>query len=124
MPRTVKEWAGKTDDTQAPPRVRVRVWERNGGKCHQCKRRIGAGEPWILEHVIALINGGENRESNLALTCSFCLPVKNAEDAAVKKKSASVRAKHLGIRKPKKKIKSRGFGFYESNTRQLYGDVE
>lgn len=58
------------------------------------------GERWILEHVIALINGGENAETNLALTCKNCLPEKNAEDLAIKSKTAAVRSKHIGIRKP------------------------
>jgi 5-methylcytosine-specific restriction endonuclease McrA len=37
-----------------------------GGVCHIAKRNIMAGELWDLDHVIALINGGKNRETNLA----------------------------------------------------------
>lgn len=99
MARSVPIWVGKTDDTAAPPRVRARVFERCSGKCGQCGRKIGAGESWTLEHVIALINGGRNAEDNLGVTCGWCLPVKNAADAAQKAKSARVRSKHLGIRK-------------------------
>lgn len=108
MPRSVEEWIGRTDDTPAPPRVRLRVFERCEGKCGRCGRKIGAGEKWTLEHVIALINGGANREGNMDVTCDWCLPAKNAADVAEKSKVANVKAKHLGIRQPSR-IQSQGF---------------
>lgn len=108
MARSVPEWKGRTDDTQAPPRVRARVFERCGGKCHRCGRKITAGENWTLEHVIALINGGRNAENNLSVTCDWCLPEKNAEDVAIKAKSAKVRQAHIGIR-PAPKLRGQGF---------------
>jgi 5-methylcytosine-specific restriction protein A len=100
MPREVAEWIGKTDDTPAPPRVRLRVWDRCEGKCHRCARAIPTGDAWILEHFIALINGGENRERNLCLTCSWCKPIKDAEDVAVKAETYRVRSKHILPREP------------------------
>lgn len=100
MARSVPAWVGKTDDTAAPPRVRVRVFERCEGKCGQCGRKIRPGEGWTLEHLTALINGGANAETNLGVTCDWCLPKKNAADVAQKAKSAAVRSKHLGIRPP------------------------
>lgn len=99
MSRSVELWIGKTDDTPAPPRVRLRVWERCEGKCHRCSRKIRAGERWTLEHLIALINGGRNAEDNLCLTCCNCTPIKNAEDVAEKAKVYAIRSKHVGIRK-------------------------
>jgi 5-methylcytosine-specific restriction protein A len=108
MPREVPEWIGKTDDTPAPPRVRLRVWDRCEGKCHRCARKIPTGDAWILEHLIALINGGENRERNLCLTCSWCKPVKDAEDVAVKAETYRVRSKHILPREPSR---LRGAGF-------------
>ena len=96
MTRSVDLWVGKTDDTQAPPRVRIRVFEREGGRCHACGRPIRAWcEKWTLEHRIALINGGRNAEDNLCLTCCNCLPEKNASDVAEKSKVAEIRKKHL-----------------------------
>jgi 5-methylcytosine-specific restriction protein A len=100
MARSVALWVGRTDDTNAPPRVRLRVWDRCEGKCGQCGRKIRPGEGWTLEHLIALINGGKNAEDNLDVTCDWCLPAKNAADVAAKAKTAAVRAKHLGIRQP------------------------
>lgn len=107
--RSVEEWIGKNDDSQVPPRVKLRVWERFAGKCHKCARKIPAGEAWTCEHMIALINKGPNRESNLNITCGWCLPVKNAEDVAEKSKVARVRKKHLGLVKAKRTIGGRRF---------------
>lgn len=108
MSRSVPEWQGKNDDTPAPPRVRVRVFERCAGKCGQCGRKIRAGEGWTLEHLIALINGGRNAESNLGVTCDWCLPAKNAADVAEKAKAYAVRSKHILPRGPSR-WQSRGF---------------
>jgi hypothetical protein len=79
--------------------VRVRVFDAKGGRCHKCKRKIMAGERWTCEHVQALINKGENRERNLDVTCDWCLPVKNAEDVAIKSRNYRVRKAHLGVKK-------------------------
>lgn len=103
MARTVDEWIGKSDDETPPPRVRLRVWDAKGGRCHRCGRKIGVGEHWTLEHVKALINGGENRERNLDLTCDWCLPEKNQEDVAEKSKVYSLRSKHVGAVEKKRK---------------------
>ena len=99
MPRSVPEWIGKTADTPVPPRVRLRVFERCEGKCGQCTRRVRAGEVWTCEHLVAIINGGENREKNLGVTCCNCLPEKNARDLAIKAFVAKKRKAHLGIRR-------------------------
>lgn len=99
MSRSVPEWRGKTPDTAPPDRVRVRVFEAKGGKCHRCSRKIAAGERWTCEHMKALVNGGENRERNLDVTCDWCLPVKNAEDVAEKATVYRKRKKHIGIKK-------------------------
>ena len=100
MARALDEWVGKSDDEVPPPRVRVRVFDRCKGRCGLCRRRIRAGDKWTLEHVKALINGGENVESNLDVTCSWCLPEKNAADVAEKSTIYRKRRKHLGV-KPK-----------------------
>lgn len=110
MSRVVKEWIGKTDDTPVPPRVRARVFAAKGGRCHRCTRLIDAagGEAWTCEHMVALINRGQNRESNLDVTCSWCLPIKNAEDVAEKSRVYRKAAKNIGIRKPSR-LKGQGF---------------
>lgn len=100
--RSVPEWIGDTPDTPVPTRVRLRVFNREGGKCHKCTRKISAGENWTCEHVKALCNDGENRERNLACTCSNCLPQKNAADVAEKSAVYETRKRHLGLHKPKR----------------------
>lgn len=98
MSRSTPEWIGKTDDTPVPPRVRLRVFEAAGGVCHVAKRKIRGGEPWECDHVLALINGGENRESNLAPILKEKHKVKTAADVAEKATIARRKAKHHGIK--------------------------
>jgi hypothetical protein len=58
--------------------------------------------------MIALINGGQNRESNLDVTCDWCLPAKNAEDVAEKSRVYHMASKHVLPRQPSR-IQSAGF---------------
>jgi hypothetical protein len=106
----VPEWIGATPDTPIPPRVKARVFLDHGGVCHISKRRIMGGEAWDCDHVRAIINGGENRESNLAPALKAPHREKTKADLAEKSKVARVRAKFLGVY-PKSpfKIQSRGF---------------
>lgn len=98
MSRTVAEWIGRNDDTPAPPRVRLRVFEAYGGRCHWSGQKIQPGDSWDLDHIRALINGGENRETNLApILRGKPHKDKTAADVAEKSKVARVRQKHLGI---------------------------
>lgn len=102
MSRSVPEWIGDTPDTAIPPRVRLRVLEAKDHRCHACTRKILTGESWTCEHLIAIINGGENREANLDVTCCNCLAPKNAADVAEKSMIYRKRSKHLGVDKPKR----------------------
>lgn len=111
MTRTVPEWIGKTDDTPVPDRVKARVFIKYHGRCHRSGQLIRVGDKWDVDHKKAIINGGENRESNLAPILSGKVhKEKTAEDVAIKSKTARMRAKHLGLHKSKgPKIQSRGF---------------
>lgn len=100
MTRSTPEWVATHDDQAIPPRVRLRLFERAGGRCAHCGRKIGPADKWQADHVIALANGGRHAESNLQPLCPFCHASKTAEDVAFKKKSARIRARHLGIRPP------------------------
>ncbi len=103
--RTVKEWIGKTDDSKVPDRVRQRVFDNAGGICHCCNLPIKVPfETWEADHKIALINGGENRESNLAPAHSHCHLKKTSVDVAEKSKVAAIRQKFTGAKKPKSKL--------------------
>lgn len=98
--RSTDEWIGATPDSAIPPRVRLRVFERAGGRCEECTRKLGPGDAWQADHIVALVNGGENRERNLRCLCSWCHKTKSADDVAEKAKVAAVRKKHLGIKPP------------------------
>lgn len=104
MTRAVDEWIGKTDDAKVPPRVRLRIFEREGGICHISKRKIMASDLWDLDHKIALINGGEHRESNLFPALRDKHREKTRADVAEKKAVRAKRLRHLGIHKSSKPL--------------------
>lgn len=109
MARSVQEWVAKHDDQKVPPRVRLRVFEAHGGVCYLSGRKIMPGEKWELEHVKALIHGGEHREANLRPALIAPHKVKTAEEMAIKAKTDAIRKRHLGITRPAGTIKSQGF---------------
>lgn len=98
--RSVEEWIGATPDTAIPRRVRIRVWERAEGRCQAgCGRKLRpAVDGWDLDHRVALVNGGEHRERNLQVACSWCHRAKTAEDVAEKAVVARKKRKHLGLK--------------------------
>lgn len=96
--RSTPEWIGKTPDEKIPPRVRLRIWERTHGHCHITGRKIMVGDRWEMDHIVALTNGGEHRERNLAPALLFAHREKTKLDVAEKARVASVRAKHIGLR--------------------------
>lgn len=107
--RKTKEWIGKTDDSYPPNSVRLRIFLAHGGICHISGRPIRPGERWDLEHVLAICNGGENRESNLAPALAAPHRIKTKTDRKLKAKTDRKRMTFLGIKKPKRKIPYRLF---------------
>jgi 5-methylcytosine-specific restriction endonuclease McrA len=99
--RSVAEWVGKSDDTAIPPRVKIRVFDATGGRCNECLRLITPGMGWQCDHIVALVNGGQNRETNLQPLCTLCHLHKTGRDVEVKAHTHAVRTKHLGLRKAK-----------------------
>ena len=97
MSRELPMWVGKTHDSKVPPRVRLRVFEREEGRCWISGRKIMPGDVWELDHKVALINGGSHSEDNLAPALREKHREKTAEDVAIKSKTYRQRAKHLGI---------------------------
>lgn len=117
MTRTLPEWRGKTDDSKVPAHVRLRIFDRANGRCHISGRKIMAGEKWELEHVKALILGGEHREFNLAPALVAPHKAKTAVEMSVKAKTDRVRARHLGIKT------GRGFRKHPTLKRTIGGQV-
>lgn len=111
MSRSVEEWIAKHDDQKVPPRVRLRIFRNHDGICHLTGLKIIAGERWELEHVKALILGGEHRESNLAPALAAAHKRKTAMEMGVKAKIDRCAKKHLGIRKAPSFQKPKGTRF-------------
>jgi len=109
VPRELPEWIGATDDSPIPPRVKLRVFEHHQGVCHISGRKIRVGETWDAEHIVAIINGGENRENNLAPALRSKHHEKTALDLAEKSTTYRKRRKHLGIKGRKRTIPGRKF---------------
>lgn len=96
--RSLPEWVGANPDTPVPNRVRLRVFEKDGKRCQcGCTRLITPGVKWNTDHRIAIINGGENRESNLCTLIEGDHIIKNAEDVAEKSRMYVKRAKFAGL---------------------------
>lgn len=98
--RGTAEWIGKTPETATPQRVKARIVDRQGGVCGcGCGVKLAmCGEPIEFDHTQALINGGENRESNIRALRPQCHKPKTRADVAEKSKVAKKRAAFLGIK--------------------------
>lgn len=101
MPRSTKEWHGKTDDSMPPPSVRDRIKQRDNNRCQECGIEIRTGGH--LDHAVALILGGENRETNLRLLCRNCHGAKTKDDTREKSVAFRKRSKLTGISSKKEK---------------------
>lgn len=110
MSRAVPEWIGKTDDAKVPGRVRRRVFDREGGICHLTGVKIDpVRDAWDLDHAVALILGGQHRESNLFPVLREPHRRKSAAEVTIKAKIEATRQKHMGIKRPAQTIKSAPF---------------
>ena len=114
MSRKTPEWIGKTDDTSAPPRVRLRVFEAHSGKCYLTGLKITPADKWEMDHKIALINGGENREDNLAPALVKAHRQKTNQDVKIKARDTRIRQKHIGITKTKSSFSTSRSGKYKA----------
>lgn len=113
--RSVPEWIAKHDDQAIPRSVRARVWEKYEGKCYLSGTKIKAGDKWDLDHIKALCNGGEHRESNLAPVLNSEHKKKTVQDIDERTKVNRVKAKHFGM---VKKVKARLSKKYNKETKQ------
>lgn len=112
MVRTTDEWIGAGDDSKIPPRVRLRIFERDGGICQcGCGIKIRSGDIWQTDHIIAIVSGGENRETNLRTLLDEHHKEKTAADVAEKSKIATLAKKNLGIKKPSRMMGSKNSPF-------------
>ncbi len=116
MSRTLPEWIGKTDDTPVPPRVKDRIATKQGDLCAKCRTPLTTSQ---CDHIIPLILGGENRETNLQLLCVACHTGKTKLDVKLKSKVAGIRKKRLGL-KPKSALSPKVRGI----RKRMNGDLQ
>lgn len=107
--RQLPEWKGKSDDEAIPPRVKVRTFERFKGKCADCTLVICGKLLPAYDHIVPLVAGGSNRESNLQLLCVPCHLVKTKVDVAEKSQMYHKRVKAVGIKRKRWSIGGRKF---------------
>ena len=108
--RSLPEWIGRSPDSAIPPRVQVRIFTRYDGRCQcGCNRKIAVGEAWDCEDEIAIINGGERRESNLRPFLREHHKAKTKRDVAEKSKTYTRRAKHIGVKPRRRTIAGKRF---------------
>lgn len=115
MTRAVPEWVADHPDQAIPARVKLRIWEREKGRCSLTGRKILPGDAFDYEHRKPLAFGGEHREGNICLALRDAHREKSAAELTAKAKADRVRQKHLGIY-PKSPFKLRGRGFPKRQT--------
>lgn len=96
--RSVSEWIATHPDQAIPKSVKLRIWEREDGRCYLTGIRINAlKDEFEYEHVIALAHGGQHRESNIKLALKDAHKAKSKADAGVTAKIRRVSLKHKGL---------------------------
>lgn len=105
--RATEEWSSDNPDAAIPERVKARIFARYGGKCALTGKRLMPGEI-DYDHIIALRDGGEHRESNLRPVWRKKHREKTAQENSERAKVNRLNRKHFQPR-PKGKIPSRPF---------------
>jgi 5-methylcytosine-specific restriction endonuclease McrA len=76
---------------------RERILDANDHRCHNCKGRIGIGQAWEVEHVIAWALTRDDSDKNLRPAHVKCHRVKtHRQDRPAINKAERMRAKHRG----------------------------
>ena len=88
---------------------RLRIFTRDKGICGLSGVKIKAGEPYEIEHRIALALGGTNDDENLYPALVEPHKGKTRNDKGVIAKCKRIEARLNGTRRERKPIPSRGF---------------
>lgn len=112
MPRTVKEWIGKTENTQPPRSVKQRVLRKHDHICALSCKKIVPGDGPQFDHIIPLwkwkkeIDGEPhgNRETNLQPVTGKAHKIKTAKEATERAGIAAKQNAALGLNKSKSTI--------------------
>lgn len=104
MSRSVPEWKGASDDSPIPPRVRLRILERQGNRCAVTGQEFGPKFRPEFDHIIALALGGKNEESNIQAIGAAAHREKTDRDVKAKAKGARIRKKRAGLKTTKQPV--------------------
>lgn len=85
-------------------RTKLNTWDRAGGACEDCGRKLFPGDGAEYDHRVTCEQGGDNSEANCVLLCTGCHALKTKKDAKVSAKSRSVRAGHIGAKASKRPL--------------------
>ena len=109
MPRTIKPWIGKTDDSCPPQSVKLRILDRQGSRCAITDLPFDTKHKPQFDHKTPLWLGGANSEENLQAIRAEPHKSKTSAEAKVRGKVMAAAAKHVLKTPPAKPIQSRGF---------------
>ncbi len=82
--------------------TKLAAWERSGGCCEDCGRKIFPGDGPEYDHIIADEHGGGNRLDNCQVLCVWCHKPKTRADMKVTVRGRKARARHASADKPKR----------------------
>jgi len=101
--RFVPEWIADHPDQAIPERVKLRIWARCKGRCGLTGKKLRPGDGVDYDHIKALADGGEHRESNLHVVWRKAHRRKTAAEATERAEVRSLTKNHFGLgnRKPK-----------------------
>jgi len=95
MARTVKEWIGRTDDSQPTDYCKLRILDRQGYRCALTGVEFSPANKPEFDHITPLWLGGENRESNLQAVTAEAHRRKTKAEATVRAKVKANTKRHL-----------------------------
>lgn len=97
--RSTTEWVGKHDDANPPTSCKLRILDRQDGRCNTCGVRFDVKTKAQFDHITPLWLSGENRETNLQAICPPCHGKKTATEATVRGKVNRLRSAKVETKK-------------------------
>jgi 5-methylcytosine-specific restriction endonuclease McrA len=110
MARKIEEWIAKHDDQAIPTRVKVRIVERQSGRCAECSREFDYKLKAEFDHERALVLGGEHRESNIRALCGPCHKPKTRSDIALRT-AEKTHVRKKALKREKKSWRPKGYRY-------------
>lgn len=86
------------------PKRRAEIFRDSGGICHLCRRKIGPGEPWEVEHPKAIGLGGADDASNWRPAHVDCHAGKTRQDVKIMRKADRQMKAAFGVKKTRSQI--------------------